>query len=159
MLDPMARRTAQPGTGLAIPLADGQLWIVPPPGEMADRQLGPDYPLVLSALAEADSPAERLRTELALAILLLDATYSLTPGELEHLLLFPPGSPALLTFQAAVAAVAADHLAAHRSSPPVAEAPARPASLSTWLRRVLNQIARLSPRPARSPEPNSQAPI
>src|SRR5688572_24493754 len=67
MLDEPTRRRPDFLPGGPIRLADGQDWTFPAPGEAAD--FGPDYAALVAAIDEAEDPAERLRAELALAIL------------------------------------------------------------------------------------------
>ena len=83
----------------------------------------PDCEATVAAVLEAEDEAERLRAELALAILLLATNYDLAPSDYGALLDYPPGDPALAAVQRAFHDLAMDYVRAGR---PTAES--RPAT-------------------------------
>ncbi len=124
MLDEAKLRRSEFREGPAIRLADGQEWTLPrPPDRDAWRALddsevnrsdpfpfGSDYPAILHACLEAEDEAERLRSELSLAILLLSHNYCLRSSEYLSLLAYPSNHPALGALQRALRDVATVHL-------------------------------------------------
>jgi hypothetical protein len=122
----LRRHDFREGSGLRM--ADGQAWTFPDPppdpvgsgegayGALADPEagFGADYAATIAMLLEAEDDAERLRAELALAILLLVRNYDLRPGDFAGVIGFPPGSRALGRFQEQFRVIAGEHVAALR---------------------------------------------
>jgi hypothetical protein len=109
--------------GRKIGLADGQWWILPSPSVESGADftlLGPEYRSLLRAVREAEDEAERLLSELALAIFLLGCNYELSPIHYQRLLGFPPGAPELVEVQQEFHRLAQDHLG-HLSDGPDGE--------------------------------------
>jgi hypothetical protein len=99
--------------GRKIRLADGQSWVLPSPSVDSGADftlLGPDYRSLLRAVREAEDEAERLLSELALAIFLLGCNYELSPSGYQRLLGFPSGAPELVEVQQEFHRLAQDHV-------------------------------------------------
>jgi hypothetical protein len=151
MLDEPTRRRPDFLPGSPIRLADGQLWTFPAPAHEAE--FGPDYPAAIAAVDEAEDRAERLRAELALAILLLCRNYDLSPDALSGLLRYAPGNPALAQLQEAFGRLAREHAGPSRSAPDAdADLPFNgwrlhyaTAAPPGWLRRVARTLQRALP--------------
>jgi hypothetical protein len=103
MMDERALRGPNFVGGTRIRLADGQAWSLP--DHLSDRE-DDEHEGLLRAIGEAEDEPERLRGELALAILLLARNYRLTPADYAELLTYAPGDPALAETQAAVSELA-----------------------------------------------------
>ena len=108
--------------GCAVRMADGQVWSLPkapdPYAGTADAGTSPfadggvldrEYQATIAAVLDAEDEAERLRAELALAILLLTRNYKLRPADYQELLCDRPGSPVIASLQEAFHAVALEH--------------------------------------------------
>jgi hypothetical protein len=122
-------------------LSDGQPWQFPAP--LADPvhascMFGSEYQPLLQALSRPLDSNERQMLELALAMILLNANYDLSPEQTRKLLLFHPASLEHQQFQAALHDLACDHLEAHyRLSPPNAGRPhMKKAPGTPWYRRM-----------------------
>jgi hypothetical protein len=106
MIDEQALRRPDFVEGTRIRLANGHDWSFPDqPPHPEDHELI----AILQAIAEAEDEPERLRGELALAILLLSRNYDLSPGDFQAILSFAPGDPTLIEMQRAVHELASRH--------------------------------------------------
>ena len=113
MLYEIALRRSRFHPGPAVRLADGQAWTLPEP--TSPGVVGEEYDALLDALGEAADTPERLRSELALAIYLLQCNYRLEPACYMALLDCPAGDVALLRMQRAFREVAESHVAHRRA--------------------------------------------
>ena len=136
MFDEKALRLPTFVEGTRIGLANGQAWSLPDP-----PSLGEDDELqgLLRAIGEAEDEPERLRTELALTILLLSRNYHLTSADYGKLLNYAPGDPALAEMQAAVAALATRQRHALQTLTPVNSAVSFPAPAFWRLTQLLRR--------------------
>jgi hypothetical protein len=146
MVDEQALRSPTFEEGTRIRLADGQAWSFPdhPPYREDD-----EHQLVLTAIGEAEDESERLRAELALAILLLSRNYNLTPADFEAILGYAPDDPALGQMQQAVRELATQQCQALRR---LSDASRRPTAMQSthWtladLLKRRNRVESPSPR-------------
>lgn len=155
MLDQRALRRTVYREGTGIRLADGQYWVFPPPPSPSapeEAAVDPNYVPILDAILDAEDTAERLRSELILAIHLLGRNYHLGAGEFRELLGFPTGSQALAAAQEAFHELAAQHLRALRAHTEVGPADARPSGYFTraWARLLALLGVRRTPEPPRT---------
>jgi hypothetical protein len=92
------RSVRKPGyvEGVRVRLSDGQSWSLPLRGFVRRDD---EYDALLAAVCQSEDQAEGLRAELALTVLLMTRNYDLRPDELNALLSFPPGDPALSELQ------------------------------------------------------------
>jgi hypothetical protein len=111
MLDERALRRPGFSPGCWVRFADGQVWALPGPADVPED---PTYPALVRAVGDAESPAEQLRGELALAIYLLGLNYDLDAEAYEALLDQPAASPALAAMQRALSETAGAHADALR---------------------------------------------
>jgi hypothetical protein len=122
-MDERAARRPTFGEGTGIRLADGQTWTLPGRSPEAED---PEFDGIIRAVFEAEDDAERLRSELALTILLLSRNYDLKPGDYQRLLGYRPNDPALAEMQRAVHDFVMDQARRHhallRLAPPAADA-------------------------------------
>ena len=101
MLDEPSKRWAAFTPGLAVKLADGQAWTLPRPvvifrpaeneaGFETRAKIGDDgkFTKAFDAYDKAESGAETIKAELAMASALLLSNYDLTPSEVADLLEF-----------------------------------------------------------------------
>ena len=96
MLDEQTKRRSDFCQGMNIRLFNGHFWTLPIRDEFS---IDPDLDALLVAIMDAEDRADRLRLELAMAILLLNRNYELSPDEISSLLQFPPGDHNLEKFQ------------------------------------------------------------
>ena len=112
MMDEASRRRKNFQPGTEIRLADGQAWTfrdaAGASGPVSDRVRG-EYMGLLRVHGEAEDLSERQLAELALALFLIELNYDLNAEELQALLCFPAGSPALAAAQDAFHALATEH--------------------------------------------------
>jgi hypothetical protein len=141
MIDEHARRREGFDPGITVEMADGQPWSLPMPSlEDADAELQ----ATLHAVFESEDRAERLRSELALTILLLARNYDLAAEDYQLLLSFAPDDPALSRLQQAVHAMVEKAANVSRS-----QLPSIPETRLQASRRWL--LSRMSGRPERHP--------
>jgi hypothetical protein len=99
MIDELALRRPAFVEGVRIRLANGQQWSFPDrPPHPEDQELI----ALLQAVDEAEDAHERLRGELALAILLLSRNYDLGPDDYQAILGYPQDDPAIAAMQTAL---------------------------------------------------------
>lgn len=139
--------------GALIRLADGQLWMFPPPpaspgatcNDATDGgALGSDYVALLKVVREVDDLTERLRAELALAIHLLAKNYELNPEDYQELFGWASGSPELIAGQQAFHVLASTHLDSFSAR--FEDAPTQRHGMFRKLIRVAQTVSRLAAR-------------
>lgn len=111
------RSCRRPGfrPGHTVRLADGQFWTFPAPVEeegATPPALEGRYQALVRACLEAEDEPDRRRSELALAIALLDSNYLLESTDFSALLEFEPGSPTAESFRNALAGIVIEHVRA-----------------------------------------------
>ena len=87
--DEFSSRRSSFRSGSPIQLADGQTWILPSPPKKTGRNESPfstSYAAIIQAIIEAEDSSEQCLGEMALAILLLDHNYYLSPADYQRLL-------------------------------------------------------------------------
>jgi len=131
MLDETALRRPDFRPGISARMADGQVWYLPagpdrdpegaaegPAAAADDGGLGRDYEATVAAVLDAEDGAERLRAELALAIVLLAHNYDLGPADYQELLGSESSGAVLASLQRAFHTVAGEHAWHFRPRPP-----------------------------------------
>jgi hypothetical protein len=87
--DEFSSRRSSFREGSPIQLSDGQTWILASPPKKSERNKSPfksGYTDIIQALIEAEDCCEQCLGELALAILLLEHNYYLSPADYQRLL-------------------------------------------------------------------------
>lgn len=144
--------------GVPLLLADGRLWFVPSPATEQTSE-GPEgghilealaadpiYRELLRAVSEAEDRPERLRSELALIIHLLEFNYALDIAGAQQILEFEPNSPALLRAQRAFHELACDHVQGFRRRATAIEPTVEPRRKRSWLDALKRPLVRLGQR-------------
>ncbi|WP_152054007.1 hypothetical protein [Tautonia marina] len=141
--------------GVPLLLADGQLWFVPSPATAQTMEglagghvletlaVDPIYLELLRAVSEAEDRSERLRSELALIIHLLEFNYALDIADAQRILEFEPNSPALLQAQRAFHELACDHVQGFRRRLAAIEPRVEPRRKRSWLDALKRSLVRL----------------